>query len=142
MFSNKSVIGVVFGGKSSEHEVSIKSAKTIYNALRDLSNEERYIARPIYIDKYGYWHNYIFSESILFDKKDHLIFEERRVNLTNLSKMENIDEEPYVNTKSEYLVLIDKDNKIVAEFEGKDPLKDAKDSVRSAHLPPMNIPKN
>ena len=91
MFSNKPVIGVVFGGKSSEHEVSIKSAKTIYNALRHLSNKERYIARPIYIDKYGYWHDYIFSESILFDKKDHLIFEERRVNLTNLSKMEDID---------------------------------------------------
>ena len=91
MFSNKPVIGVVFGGKSSEHEVSIKSAKTIYNALRHLSNKERYIARPIYIDKYGYWHDYIFSESILFDKKDHLIFEERRVNLTNLSNMEDID---------------------------------------------------
>ena len=53
-----------------------------------------------------------------------------------------LDEEPYVDTKKEYLVLIDKDNKIVAEFEGKDPLKDAKDSVRSAHLPPMRIPKN
>ena len=91
MFSNKPVIGVVFGGKSSEHEVSIKSAKTIYNALSDLSNKERYVARPIYIDKYGYWHDYIFSESILFDKKDHLIFEERRVNLTNLSNMEDID---------------------------------------------------
>ena len=59
-----------------------------------------------------------------------------------MSKSEELDEEPYVNTKSEYLVLIDKDNKIVAEFEGKDPLKDAKDSVRSAHLPPMRIPKN
>ena len=90
MFSNKPVIGVVFGGKSSEHEVSIKSAKTIYNALRDLSNKERYIARPIYIDKYGYWHDYIFSESILYDEKDHLIFEQRRVNLTNLSNMEAV----------------------------------------------------
>ena len=59
-----------------------------------------------------------------------------------MSKSEELDEEPYVNTKSEYLVLIDKDNKIVAEFEGKDALKDAKDSVRSAHLPPMRIPKN
>ena len=59
-----------------------------------------------------------------------------------MSKSEELDEEPYVNTKSEYLVLIDKDNKIVGEFEGKDPLKDAKDSVRSAHLPPMRIPKN
>ena len=85
MLTNKSIIGIVFGGKSSEHEVSIKSAKTIYNALRHLSNKERYLARAIYIDKSGYWHDYIFSESILFDKKDHLIFEEKRVNLTNLS---------------------------------------------------------
>ena len=92
MFSNKPVIGIVYGGKSSEHEVSIKSAKTIYNALRHLSNMERYLARPIYIDKYGYWHDYIFSESILFDKKDNLIFEEIRDNLTILSKMEDIDE--------------------------------------------------
>ena len=78
MFSNKPVIGLVFGGRSSEHEVSIKSAKTIYNALRHLSNKERYLARPIYIDKSGYWHDYIFSESILFNKKDHLFFEERK----------------------------------------------------------------
>ena len=92
MLTNKSVIGVVFGGKSSEHEVSIKSAKTIYNALRHLSNNERYLARPIYIDKSGYWHDYIFSESILLDKTDHLIFEDRKVNLTNLSKInEDID---------------------------------------------------
>ena len=51
MLLNKAVIGVVFGGNSSEHEISIKSAKTIYNALRHLSNKERYLARPIYIDK-------------------------------------------------------------------------------------------
>ena len=92
MLSNKSVIGVIFGGKSSEHEVSIKSAKTIYTALSNLRNKERYVARPIYIDKFGYWHDYIFSESILFDNKDHLIFEERKVNLSNLSKInEDID---------------------------------------------------
>ena len=62
--------------------------------------------------------------------------------INKLKENVELDEEPYVNTKSEYLVLIDKDNKIVGEFEGKDPLKDAKDSVRSAHLPPMSIPKN
>ena len=37
MLSNNPVIGIVFGGKSSEHEVSIKSARTIYNALRHSS---------------------------------------------------------------------------------------------------------
>ena len=92
MLTNKSVIGVIFGGKSSEHEVSIKSAKTIYTALIHSSNKERFVARPIYIDKFGYWHDYIFSESILFENKDHLIFEKRQFNLTNLSKInEDID---------------------------------------------------
>ncbi len=92
MSTNKLVIGVVFGGKSSEHQVSIKSAKTIYSALRNLRNKERYLARPIYIDKSGYWHEYIFSESILFDKIDPLIIEGRQFNLTNLSKInEDID---------------------------------------------------
>ncbi len=92
MLNNKLVIGLVFGGKSSEHEVSIKSAKTIYAALRHLNNKESFLARPIYIDKYGYWHDYIFSESILFDKKDDLIFEKKKVDLTNLSEInEDID---------------------------------------------------
>ena len=86
MLSNKPVIGIVFGGKSSEHEVSIKSARTIYNALRHLSNKERYLARPIYIDKSGYWHDYILSESILSDRKDDLIFEEKKVNLGLFSR--------------------------------------------------------
>ena len=92
MLTNKSVIGVVFGSKSSEHEVSIKSAKTIYTALRHLSNKELYIAKPIYIDKSGYWHDYIFSESILFENKNHLSLERRESNLTNLSRInEEID---------------------------------------------------
>ena len=92
MSTNKLIIGVIFGGKSSEHEVSIKSAKTIYNALRHLSNKDRYLARAIYIDKSGYWHDYIFSESILFEKKDHLIFDDSKGNLSNLSKInEDID---------------------------------------------------
>tara|TARA_B100000965_G_scaffold217691_1_gene182227 strand:+ start:624 stop:1673 length:1050 start_codon:yes stop_codon:yes gene_type:complete len=92
MLNNKSVIGVIFGGKSSEHEVSIKSAKTIYKALLHLSNKEHYIARAIYIDKFGYWHDYVFSESILFENKDHLDLKERQANLANLSKInEDID---------------------------------------------------
>ena len=33
MSNKKQIIGLVFGGNSSEHEVSIKSARTIYNAF-------------------------------------------------------------------------------------------------------------
>ena len=51
MLNKKLIIGLVFGGNSGEHEVSIKSAKTIYNALSHSYNLERFIVNPIYIDK-------------------------------------------------------------------------------------------
>ena len=92
MLNNKLVIGVIFGGKSSEHDVSIKSASTIYKALSHSSNKDSYIARPIYIDKYGYWHDYLFSESILLKKNDSSMLEERSIILSNLSRInEDID---------------------------------------------------
>ena len=44
-------IGVVFGGKSVEHDVSIVSAQIVMEKLRNL--EEKYKIIPIYIDKKG-----------------------------------------------------------------------------------------
>lgn len=45
-------VGIIFGGKSSEHEVSLLSAKTIYEAL----DKEKYEPVLIGIDKNGEWH--------------------------------------------------------------------------------------
>ena len=45
-------IGLVFGGKSGEHEVSLVSALSIYNAL----NKKKYDIRLIGIDKFDTWH--------------------------------------------------------------------------------------
>ena len=55
MPNKKLNIGLVFGGNSSEHEVSIQSAKTIYNALSSSLNSQCFIVNPIYIDKCGFW---------------------------------------------------------------------------------------
>lgn len=44
-------IGVLFGGRSTEHEVSILSAQSIIAAM----NPERFEVVPIYIDKTGRW---------------------------------------------------------------------------------------
>jgi D-alanine-D-alanine ligase len=44
-------IGVLFGGRSTEHEVSILSAQSIIAAM----NPERFEAVPLYIDKKGRW---------------------------------------------------------------------------------------
>jgi len=45
-------IGILFGGKSAEHEVSIQSAKNIFNAI----NKEKFEPVLISIDKAGGWH--------------------------------------------------------------------------------------
>lgn len=49
----QTVVGVLRGGPSREHEVSLKSGAAI---LANLS-EERYTARDIYIDRNGVWHD-------------------------------------------------------------------------------------
>lgn len=45
-------VGVVFGGKSGEHEVSIKSAQSVIENL----NQDMFEILPIGIDKSGTWH--------------------------------------------------------------------------------------
>ena len=48
-------VGVVFGGASGEHAVSIRSAITVIGALRQGANGERFKVIPIYIDREGRW---------------------------------------------------------------------------------------
>jgi D-alanine-D-alanine ligase len=49
--SKKVKVGVIFGGRSGEHEVSLRSAESIINAL----DRERYDVVPIAITKQGKW---------------------------------------------------------------------------------------
>jgi D-alanine-D-alanine ligase len=48
---NRVRVGVLFGGRSTEHEVSILSAQSIIAAL----DPQRYEVVPLYIDKQGRW---------------------------------------------------------------------------------------
>src|SRR5690625_2786815 len=50
----KTRVGVIFGGKSAEHEVSLHSARNIVDAL----DNERFEVILIGIDKAGDWHVY------------------------------------------------------------------------------------
>lgn len=45
-------VAILFGGKSAEHEVSVQSAKNIYNAI----DKQKYVVVVIGIDKKGHWH--------------------------------------------------------------------------------------
>lgn len=48
-------VGLLFGGRSGEHEVSIRSAGAIAQALAAGANAEKYIVVPVYIRKDGGW---------------------------------------------------------------------------------------
>lgn len=48
-------IGLLFGGKSGEHQVSIKSAQAIAKGLSTGNNAEKYEIIPIYIQPSGIW---------------------------------------------------------------------------------------
>lgn len=48
-------VGLLFGGRSGEHEVSINSAKAIANGLKTGDNATKYTVLPIYIQKNGVW---------------------------------------------------------------------------------------
>ena len=53
--SKKICVGIIFGGKSNEHEVSIASAKAIVNAFRSKSIKDRFDIKLFYITKSGKW---------------------------------------------------------------------------------------
>lgn len=48
----KQRVGIVFGGKSAEHEVSLQSAKNIVDAI----DKSRFDVVLLGIDKQGQWH--------------------------------------------------------------------------------------
>ena len=61
----KKCIGLIFGGHSNEHEVSISSAKTVFQAFNSEVNKARFIVKAFYINKYGDWIGSDLSEKIL-----------------------------------------------------------------------------
>jgi D-alanine-D-alanine ligase len=66
LLSNSKInIALFFGGRSAEHEVSILSARSIYNAF----SKEKYKIYPIAISKQGYFISPAESEAILFGEQ-------------------------------------------------------------------------
>jgi len=68
----KKCIGLIFGGNSNEHEVSISSAKTVFQAFNTQINKERFIVKPFYINKYGDWLDSDSSEKILIGEIENI----------------------------------------------------------------------
>ena len=83
MLKKKLNIGLVFGGNSSEHKVSIQSAKTIYTSLSNPTNKERFNVNPIYIDNSGFWEDNEYSKSILLEDKQYTLTKNNNKAQTN-----------------------------------------------------------
>ena len=58
-------IGLLFGGRSGEHEVSISSARAIARALAADENASKYEVLPFYIQKDGHWRSGTLPQQVL-----------------------------------------------------------------------------
>jgi D-alanine-D-alanine ligase len=58
-------VGLLFGGCSGEHEVSINSARAIASALSAKENEFKYELMPVYIQKDGIWQVKEIAQQVL-----------------------------------------------------------------------------
>ena len=58
-------VGLLFGGFSGEHDVSINSARAIATALQQRDNASKYHVTPFYIDKNGVWLDVATSQAVL-----------------------------------------------------------------------------
>lgn len=72
-------LGIIFGGMSTENEVSVQSAKSIMKEI----NKEKYQIFPIYISKEGIWYKYL-------ETKENIQFGQE---IKNKEKIENITKE-------------------------------------------------
>ena len=59
------VVGLIFGGASGEHDVSIRSAATVAEGLGSGANKERYSIQQIYIDRQGRWWGDAIARQVL-----------------------------------------------------------------------------
>ncbi len=93
----KKCIGIIFGGNSNEHEVSISSAKTVFQAFKSEINKERFTVKAFYINKYGDWLDSDSSEKILIAESQNKnttkkqIFNQEKINFLDGVEFQNVD---------------------------------------------------
>jgi len=51
-------VGLLFGGPSPEHKISIESARMVFYSLKTDHNREKYAIYPFYISESGYFNQF------------------------------------------------------------------------------------
>ena len=93
----KKCIGLIFGGDSNEHEVSISSARTVFQAFSSKINKQSFTIKAFYINKCGDWLDSDSSEKILIGEiennktKKQEIFNQEKINFLDGIEFQNID---------------------------------------------------
>ena len=93
----KKCIGLILGGNSNEHDVSISSAKTVFQAFKSEINKERFTVKAFYINKYGDWLDSDSSEKILIGGIENIktnkkeIFNQKKINFLDGIEFQNVD---------------------------------------------------
>ena len=93
----KKCIGLIFGGYSNEHDVSILSAKTVFQAFNSKKNRERFTIKAFYISRDGCWLSSALSEKILIDEnekdatKKQEFFNQKQNNFLEGIEFQNVD---------------------------------------------------
>ena len=93
----KKCIGLIFGGNSNEHEVSISSAKTVFQAFNSEINKQRFTVKAFYISKFGDWLDSDLSEKMLVGEiennttKKKGLFNQERINFLDGIEFQNVD---------------------------------------------------
>ena len=84
-------IGIIFGGVSNEHDVSIASTRAIFDAFNSNRNINKFKVKLFYINKNGSWFNHNEALEILNDVKNSYkkINQVRKINGINF--LQNID---------------------------------------------------
>ena len=82
----KQKVGLLFGGCSGEHEVSITSARAIASALQQAENKAKYEILPVYIDKQGTWQSSNLAQQVLESGEPLLLQEAQTKTKTTVTK--------------------------------------------------------
>ena len=91
--SNKKCVGIIFGGNSNEHLVSINSAKAIFDAFNSKSNKEKYVIKVFYINKRGIWFSCFESLLLLTGKRNFEEYQtENKSNMISLLLKEDFNQ--------------------------------------------------
>ena len=92
---SKKCVGLIFGGKSNEHFVSIKSAQAIFRALKSKQNKKFFDLKTFYISREGKWYSHpssiLILENELNIKESELETIHKPINSIEILNLKEID---------------------------------------------------